>query len=174
MLEVFRNDFFVVRGDSPNAVVEVTRTRVNFTSAQQAAACYTPMLECLDSLGRHRYSLLLDARESVANNDPEYESWQARFRAELFREFRRAAVLVKTPVGSLQATRLLPPSAGVARVFLDFDQAWAFVTEPLSMRSSRRPPRNDDPSFESGVTSTPASSGRAQPPRGRTRLPPTG
>ncbi len=139
MIELFRNDFFIVRCDSPRAIVEVLRSNVAFRSAREATSAFTPMLACLDTLGRSRFSLLFDARDSIANNDPEYESWYARYRIELVRDFRRIAILMRTPVGSLQASRLLPPAAGPARVFLDADLAWAFVAEPLSLRPSRRP-----------------------------------
>lgn len=153
MIELFRNDFFVARCDSPRAIVEVVRSSMAFRSAHDAALAFTPLLICLDTLGRSRFSLLLDARDSVANNNPDYESWYARYRAELMRDFRRVAILVRTPVGSLQATRLMPPVACPARVFLDPDQAWAFVTEPLSIRPSRRP-----------ISPSPYSSPRAGPP----------
>lgn len=144
MIEVFRNDFFVVGTDSPNGVVQVARSGVGFDSPEDAALGFAPMLACLEALGRSRYSLLFDARNSVANNDPDYEAWYARYRAELVRGFQRVAILMRTPVGSLQATRLLPPTNGLARVFLDPDQAWAFVTEPSTARSSRRPPDSDE------------------------------
>jgi hypothetical protein len=174
MIEVFRNDYFVVRSDGPNWVVTVVRSGLGFASPQEAAAAFAPMLSCLDTLGRHRYSLLLDARDSVANNDPAYESWYARYRSELVRDFQRVAILMRTPVGSLQATRLLPPTTGLARVFLDPEQAWTFVTEPSATRSSRRPPASEEAPASSGVSPLPMPDGRAQRVPGRPRLPPTG
>jgi hypothetical protein len=174
MIEVFRNDFFVVGSDGPSWVVEVVRSSVGFGSSEEAAAAFTPMLECLDGLGRHRYSLLFDARWSVANNHPDYEAWYARYRAELVRGFQRVAILMRTPAGSLQATRLLPPTTSPARVFLDPARAWAFVTEPSAVRSSRRPLASEEEPLSRGVSLTPDSSGRAQRPRVRSRLPPTG
>lgn len=174
MIEVFRNDFFIVRRDSPNWVVEVVRSAVSFRAVEDAALAFLPMLQCLDALGRHRYSLLFDARDSVANNNPDYESWYARYRGELVRDFQRVAILMRTPAGGLQATRLLPPTTGLARVFLDPALAWAFVTEPSAARSSRRVPRAEDAPIPSGVSPAPTSSGRAQHLGGRSRLPPTG
>lgn len=172
MIEVFRNDFFIARTDSPNGVVEVVRSAVSFRAADDAAQAYVPLLQCLDALGRHRYSLLFDARDSVANNNPDYESWYARYRTELVRDFQRVAILMKTPVGGLQAARLLPPTTGPARVFLDASQAWAFVTEPASARSSRRPQRTDEAPISNSVSPAPGV-GRAQPLRVGSRLPPT-
>lgn len=209
MIEVFRNDFFVVRTDSPSLVVEVTRSNAAFRSALEAASAFKPMLACLDGLGRHRYALLFDARDSVANNHPDYESWYARFRTDLVRDFARIAILMRTPVGALQAARLLPATSGVARVFLDREQAWSFLTAPSAPPTSRRPPPNSatpqapndatpqantaTPQAPNNATlqannatpqvpydSTPNSPngsvpdlGRAQPLRGRSRLPPT-
>lgn len=177
MIEVFRNDYFLVRRDSPTGVIEVVRSNRCFDSPQAAAIAFLPLLECLDQLGRARYSLLFDARDSVANNNPDYESWYARYRAELVRDFQRVAILMRTPAGGLQATRLLPPTTGMARVFLDAEQAWAFVKEPGATRSSKRPSRGDDTSLSNDLlepATSGASGGWAQQPGGKSRLPPTG
>jgi hypothetical protein len=141
MIELFRNNHFIVRCDSPRAVVEVVRSRVAFTSAHDAALAFAPMLACLDALGRARFGLLFDARDSIAVNDPNYEAWYARHRADLVRDFRRVAILMRTPVGSLQATRLLQNVPGAPRVFLDAEAAFTFLTESGTPRPSRRPSR---------------------------------
>lgn len=141
MIELFRNRHFIVRCDSPRAIVEVVRTAVAFTSAHDAAVAFTPMLACLDALGRARFGLLFDARDSIAVDDPNYEAWYARHRMDMVRDFRRVAILMRTPVGSLQATRLLPNVPGTLRVFLDAQAALNFLTDPGTPRPSRRPSR---------------------------------
>lgn len=134
---LFHNEYFTVLCHPHPPVVEVVRSNVAFPSPQGVGTAFAPMLLLLDSLGRHRYVLLLDSREAVPNNDPEYEASYARYRTDLHRGFRRIAVLVKTPVGNLQATRLLPHVEAPIRVFQDRDVAWNFLTAGQSLRPSQ-------------------------------------
>lgn len=150
MLELFRNRCFVVRCDSAQLLVEVVRTNVPFASAGDATLAFAPMLACLDTLGRNRFGLLFDAREAPAINDPVYEAWYAHHRANLLRDFRRAVILMRTPVGGLHAARLLPPSAQGVRIFQDPQLALEYVTS----RDTPSPHRHSSPSLRalSGVS----------------------
>lgn len=118
MLELFRNRCFVVRCDSAQLLVVVVRTNVPFASAGDATLAFAPMLPVW-TRWRNRFGLLFDAREAPAINDPVYEAWYAHHRANLLRDFRRAVILMRSPVGGLHAARLLPPSAQGVRIFQD-------------------------------------------------------
>lgn len=144
---LFRNSYFTVILHAADLVVEVVRSNVAFPSPEEVAPAFTSMLLLLDNLGRQRYALLLDSRDAVPNNQPQYEASYARFRADIHRGFRKIAVVVKTPAGNLQATRLIPNVDTPVRVFQDREAAWAFATEPgsLSVRPSARPSRLDLP-----------------------------
>lgn len=151
---LYKNEYFTVLFHAVDLVVEVVRSAVAFPSPQQVAPAFTQMLLLLDDLGRHRYALLLDSRDAVPNNDPSYEASYARFREDLHRGFRRVAVLVRTPAGNLQASRLAPRTDAPLRVFLEREAAWEFVAEKPESRKSLRvmhsqaPPRSRRPSFD--------------------------
>lgn len=132
---LFQNDYFTVLYHSDIAIIEVVRSATRFPSPQAVGPAFAPMLLLLDDLGRHRYALLLDSRDAVPNNDPSYEASYARYRNDLHRGFRRMAVLIRTPAGNLQATRLVPNVETPVRVFQDREQAWTFLGGPSS-----RPP----------------------------------
>ncbi len=146
---LFRNEYFTVLFHASERVVEVVRSSVAFPSPEEVAPAFAAMLMLFDDLGRQRYSLLLDSREAVPNNQPHYEASYARFRADLHRGFRKIAVVVKTPAGNLQATRLLPTTHAPSRVFQDRDVAWEFVAEPFSGRTSSRPNGGEPPGSNS-------------------------
>ncbi len=136
---LFQNEYFTLLCHQAHFVVEVVRSGVAFPSPQVAASAFAPMLLLLDDLGRHRYALLLDSRDAVANNDPAYEASYERFRNDLHRGFQRIAVLVRTSAGNLQATRLAPTMGAPVRVFQDRDVAWSFVCSRVSSRPSVGP-----------------------------------
>jgi hypothetical protein len=132
---LFKNEYFSLLCHQANFVVEVVRSAVAFPSPNDAALAFAPLLLLLDDLGRDRYALLLDSRDAVPNNDPQYEASYARFRNDLHRGFQRIAVLVRTSAGNLQAIRLVPAVDTPVRVFQDREAAWSFV----SSRASSRP-----------------------------------
>lgn len=148
-MTLFRNEYFTVILHASERVVEVVRSSVAFPSPEEVVTAFTAMLMLLDDLGRHRYSLLLDSREAVPNNQPRYEASYARFRADLHRGFRKIAVVVTTPAGNLQATRLLPNTPAPTRVFQDRDSAWDFVADPLVASRSSRPAGSKPPGSSS-------------------------
>jgi hypothetical protein len=129
---LFKNEYFSLLCHQANFVVEVVRTGVAFPSSKDAALAFAPLLLLLDDLGRERYALLLDSRDALPNNDPRYEASYARFRNDLHRGFQRIAVLVRTPAGNLQATRLVPVVDTPVRVFRDREAAWSFVSSRVS------------------------------------------
>lgn len=143
-VRLFENDYFTVWCHNDTSIVEVVRSATKFPSPGAVGPAFAPMLLLLDDLGRHRYSLLLDSRDAVPNNDPSYEASYARYRNDLHRGFRRMAVLIRTPAGNLQATRLVPNVETPVRVFQDREQAWTFLGGPSSRPpmplSTQRPP----------------------------------
>lgn len=52
------------------------------------------------------WSLLMDMREALGRNDPDFEQSVGKFRHESARLFPRVVVLVASPVGVLQVNRL--------------------------------------------------------------------
>jgi hypothetical protein len=52
------------------------------------------------------FGLVVDTREAPLRNDPAFEQTMAKMRLELTTHFQRCAVLLDSPLGELQATRL--------------------------------------------------------------------
>ncbi|NRA35111.1 MAG: hypothetical protein HRU17_17420 [Polyangiaceae bacterium] len=104
---LFENDYFKVTIPPGESIVTVVRSSKSFESAAAARAACNPMLTSLDNLGRRHHYLLLDSRQAVSKNDPEYENWFRSFRRDLVVDFPRVAYLVQTVAGQMQAKRLL-------------------------------------------------------------------
>lgn len=82
-------------------IVLVTRMRKWFVSQADVANAFRPLLARLDPVGRHGRALVLDSRQALPNNDPEYETWMAPFRRQLIQGYAWATFVVKTPAGAL-------------------------------------------------------------------------
>ena len=75
--------------------------------------------------------LLIDLRNTVGRNDPEFETQLVERRRELFRRFKRSCVLVKTVIGRMQVQRHVDEDgfAGRVRVFDDESAARKWLRE---------------------------------------------
>ena len=107
---LFENDYFKVTIPPGESIVTVVRSSKSFESAAAARAACNPMLTSLDNLGRRHHYLLLDSRQAVSKNDPEYENWFRSFRRDLVVDFPRVAYLVQTVAGQMQAKRNRNPN----------------------------------------------------------------
>ena len=151
MVMLFENGYFEVDLLKSDAIVAVTRTAKSFESLPDAHRACEPMIATLDALGRASHYLLLDSREAVGKNDPEYELWFARFRKELVAGFPRTAVVVRTVAGQLQSRRLLRADNAEenAGIFVDIGAALEFLRagrKNLRQGSNRPLPRQPQPS----------------------------
>lgn len=102
-MEQIRNHHFVVAYDAKT--FSVTRTAAPFSTLEEMRARFLEVISVLDRVGRDGASLLVDTSAAPARNDPAFEAAFDPLRVRLLGGFRRVAVVVKTPVGKLQADR---------------------------------------------------------------------
>ncbi len=128
---VFSDEHFHVALMEDVPILVVKRLPRRFASRMEVEASFTPMLDRLDMLGRHGKALLMDSREALPNNDPEYEVWMAPYRRELIRGYAWAVFVLKSQIGELQSRRLLKQDdiEGTSMVFHDYDEALQFLLE---------------------------------------------
>ncbi len=74
-----------------------------------------------------RLGLLLDIRDGPIRNDAPFEQAVRPYQEAVTKRFARVAVLVKTPVGKLQAGRVMRSIEHGPRVFIDEREAIAFL-----------------------------------------------
>lgn len=151
---LFQNEYFEVELLDSEAIVVVTRSAKSFASLADAHRACGPMIATLDALGRESHFLLLDSRDAIGKNDPEYEQWFAQFRKELVAGFPRTAVLVRTIAGKLQSQRLLRAdrAENSSGIFVELDLALEFLrtarrtsVPPSARHSSGQPTQPPNP-----------------------------
>lgn len=129
MREVFRDALISVEFDQTRDLVFVRRSSQPIQSVAEAARAQREAISRLRGIGARR--LLLDMRDAIGRNDPEFETAMSQQIQGLLSLFQRCAVLVRTAVGRLQQARLQREHRLPYEVFLDEDQAMAYLMAPL-------------------------------------------
>ena len=139
MREIFRSDYNVITVDDARGLVRRVRTAVPFPTLAEFLTTTEGAKRVLATLDRARHVQLADVRLAPPRNDPAFEKYVALHAHELFRGFRRTALLVKTHAGRLQVTRNLNES-GLHEVQVYMDEALALgwlLSHSVIPRSSR-------------------------------------
>jgi hypothetical protein len=128
MDELLSSRYFSVRVDPVRRVVVLRRLPDPFTVLQQLESCFTAVHVALGSIDRGTHALLIDSRDGPARNDPEFEKAFEPHRKRCIAGFARAAVLVRTASGRLQARRLGRSGGFDLNVFEDEEAALKYLT----------------------------------------------
>jgi hypothetical protein len=124
-VELYSDRFAVLTLD--DGVVVYRRTAVPYRTIDEARGALEALRAALPAAAQGLV-LLLDARDAVGRNDPEFEGLLLEYRKILFTPFRKTAVLVRTAAGALQTARLEKTERlGAVEVFLDEAEALGFL-----------------------------------------------
>ena len=104
-IELLRNDYVVISLENQGRMARYRRLAKVFPNLLVAQEVYDEVLAACDRLGRRGKSLLIDSREAIGRNDPEFEALLVDFRRRLVTGFVCHMVLVQTAIGLLQAQR---------------------------------------------------------------------
>ena len=128
---VLESPYYVIEVVASGRVIKITRKAHPFESQEAVDQACNPVQDALDRLGRTTHVLLIDTREAVGRNDPEYERWFEYHRRKMLVGFPAVALLVKTVVGKMHVDRLLEQDDArrTVRVFTDeglaIDYLWS-------------------------------------------------
>jgi hypothetical protein len=100
------NELFRCVLDDPPGVARYTRTRVPWPSPDAMREAFKQLAGIPHEAVPPGTPLLLDVRAAIGRNDETYESVFAQYRAQMLGRYGRIAILVATPVGALQISRL--------------------------------------------------------------------
>lgn len=104
-VDIHRNDYVVITLEFEGRIVRYRRTATPFPSLATAKEVYDGILRAYDRIGKQGRGLLIDARDAIGRNDPEFEALLIDFRSKSLTGFAANAVLIKTAVGMLQVKR---------------------------------------------------------------------
>lgn len=116
------------RVTSAAGLVTLTRTPTPFASLSEIDPCLAAVNTALADIPRATTSILIDTREGPVRNDPGFEDAFAPGRKRILAGFARAAILVRTATGRLQAQRYTRDDRlDTVRIFDDEHLALAFL-----------------------------------------------
>ena len=104
-IELLRNDYVVISLEHDGRIVRFRRLSRPFPNLLVAREVYEEILAAYDRQGRRGKGLLVDSREAIGRNDPEFEALLHEFRRRSVTGFIGYMVLMRTAVGILQAQR---------------------------------------------------------------------
>lgn len=113
--------------ERPDGVIVLTRTPEPYASGPEIARAFDEVLPVLGPYRGATRPILCDLRQVRGRTDPEYERAAAREPEEIAKRFVRAAILVRSAVGELQARRTLKGIARRMGVFTSEPEALAFL-----------------------------------------------
>jgi sulfite reductase (NADPH) flavoprotein alpha-component len=99
------SEFWLLEEFPEQRIAVLHRTPLPASSLAALAADNDALLAALRDDHRD-FGLVVDTREAPLRNDKAFEQTMAKLRIELTSHFQRAAVLLDSPLGELQATRL--------------------------------------------------------------------
>ena len=108
-------------------LVRCIRSARPFQAIDEIHAAFAHIQREYDKLDRSRTVLLVDLRQALGRNDPQFETAMAEHRRDQLTGFRRSAIIVRTQIGQLQVARHLHEDGLDTRVFTQEDEALAFL-----------------------------------------------
>lgn len=114
LIEIHRDEYLSIFIEPAGKLVRLVRSRQAHPSAEAMKQSFQAAAAAIDRSGRTGRVLLLDMREAIGRNDPEFTEMMSRMRPLIETGFSRIGVLVRTQVGMLQIKRLAQED-GVSR-----------------------------------------------------------
>lgn len=105
VIELLRNDYVVVSLEYDGRIVRFRRLTKQFPNLLVVRDVYDEVIATYDRQGRRGRGLLIDSREAIGRNDPEFEALLLEFRRKSITGFVGYMVLMRTAIGILQAQR---------------------------------------------------------------------
>ncbi len=128
--EIFKNEHFVITCDHSRRVVFVQRTAVPLRRASDVEEGISALVREVPAERRVGWGIVSDYRDAPLRVHPALEPVWARYRSESERGFRRAAVVVATPVGKVRGARLGEGARIPVVIVNSMEEALRFVTQP--------------------------------------------
>ncbi len=136
---LLRTDYVVLTQEHDGKIIRYRRTAVPFPTLQIAQQVYDHVLAVYERIGRRGRGLLVDSRDAVGRNDPEFEKLLLSFRDRAIPGFAAHVILMRTAVGILQAQRIDRSLRSDRKAYLttdNEDDAIRFLQQQLDALSS--------------------------------------
>lgn len=127
LTEIYRDAYMTISADPTDILIWLRRTGVPHPTPLDLEQSFRHGSAAMDRLGRTHRVLLVDMREALGRNEPEFDAALRRIRPVVERGLRRIVVLLRSSAGMLQmkrineedgVTRMLTMNEGEALKFL--------------------------------------------------------
>lgn len=137
--ELYRDAYVTLVADPDGIVVRMIRSTLNHPSVQAMEASYMEVARTLDRIGRKGRCLLVDTRNALGRNEPDYDVPFRRARDRIDVGFLRIAVLLRTATGMLQVMRISEEDGLVRLITMNEADAIAYLRDGTVPPEPRSP-----------------------------------
>lgn len=130
MVKILFDDPFVTLSIEPaRKLARFKRKSPRFTDLAEAERTFAAVLVAREGIVMSDLRLLIDQRDVVGNNSPEFEAMMARYSARILAGATRIAFVVATVAGKMQIERMLGGRGATkaSAVFTEEGAALAFL-----------------------------------------------
>jgi hypothetical protein len=126
-MELGRTKYWTIEAQPGTSIFRLRRNSLVTESLEDMERDNAALIAALARFRPEKNDLLLDIREGPMRNDRDFEVRVRPYVLQVIERFRRVAMLVKTPVGRLQVTRMHQEAGLPVPVFIDEAAALAHL-----------------------------------------------
>ena len=134
--ELYRDTYITVLAEVPGTLIRLQRSNIPHPTTADLEQSFRNVAIAIDRHGRMGRVMLVDMREALGRNEPEFDAALRRVRPIVERAMVRIVVLLRSTVGMLQMKRINEED-GIPRALtmheheaLDFLRTGRFATHP--------------------------------------------
>ena len=128
---LLRNAYYTLEKEGVSPVLYCVLSAASCEDEAAVRRAQMELAAALEPFDRRRHVILVDVRQGPTSHEPGIEEVLRQARRILFADFNRAAVIVKTAAGRLQAIRHARDDGLEPRIFLDDEEAArAYLSAP--------------------------------------------
>ncbi len=104
--ELYRDPYIAVLAEVPGALIRLLRSNVPHPTPIELEQSFRNVATAIDRHGRTGRLMLIDMREALGRNEPEFDVALRKIRPFVERDMVRVVVLLRSTVGMLQMKRI--------------------------------------------------------------------
>jgi hypothetical protein len=127
-MRMAKTPYWLLERNVGEAFFRLVRTTEAYQSLDLISQSFQQLEKAILGVDVSRLGFLVDLRLGPMRNDPAFEATARPWQEKVMKAFARVAILVKTPAGKLQMSRIVRSLHATAQVFDDEKTAVAHLT----------------------------------------------
>jgi len=127
LTEIYRDAYVTLLAEVPGTLIRLQRSNVPHPTPVELEQSFRRVAAAIDRLGRTNRVMLVDMREALGRNEPEFDAALRRVRPIVERGMARIVVLLRSSAGMLQMKRVNEEDGVVRALTMNEQEALDFL-----------------------------------------------